>query len=204
MKPKVSIIVISYNMNRELPRTLLSLSVPFQKGITRDEFEVILIDNGSKVPPTASDFSHLDIDLRVVSMDNPTKSPVPAINFSLKQVNGEIIGVYIDGARIASPRLIASARDAITYNQRAFVGSRGRYLGNKFQRVAIVEGYNQQVEDDFLVMRICNNPSWVIVRMDGLAVPVKCPVRSSNKLVGKRIKVCLVSSEPEDYYEYVS
>jgi len=150
MKPKVSIIVISYNMNRELPRTLLSLSVPFQKGITRDEFEVILIDNGSKVPPTASDFSHLDIDLRVVSMDNPTKSPVPAINFGLKQVSGEIIGVYIDGARIASPRLIASARDAITYNQRAFVGSRGRYLGNKFQRVAIVEGYNQQVEDEML------------------------------------------------------
>jgi glycosyltransferase involved in cell wall biosynthesis len=150
MKSKVSIIVISYNMNRELPRTLLSLSVPFQKGITRDEFEVILIDNGSKVPPTASDFSHLDIDLRVVSMDNPTKSPVPAINFGLKQVSGEIIGVYIDGARIASPRLIASARDAITYNQRAFVGSRGRYLGNKFQRVAIVEGYNQQVEDEML------------------------------------------------------
>jgi len=150
MKPKVSIIVISYNMNRELPRTLLSLSVPFQKGITRDEFEVILIDNGSKVPPTASDFSHLDIDLRVVSMDNPTKSPVPAINFGLKQVSGEIIGVYIDGARIASPRLIASARDAITYNQRAFVGSRGRYSGNKFQRVAIVEGYNQQVEDEML------------------------------------------------------
>jgi len=150
MKPKVSIIVISYNMNRELPRTLLSLSVPFQKGIKRDEFEVILIDNGSKVPPTASDFSHLDIDLRVVSMDNPTKSPVPAINFGLKQVSGEIIGVYIDGARIASPRLIASARDAITYNQRAFVGSRGRYLGNKFQRVAIVEGYNQQVEDEML------------------------------------------------------
>jgi hypothetical protein len=61
---------------------------------------------------------------------------------------------------------------------------------------------NQQIEDDFLVMRACNNPSWVIVRMDGLAVPVKCPSRASNKLVGKRIKVCLVSADPEDYYEY--
>ena len=150
MKPKVSIIVISYNMNRELPRTLLSLSLPYQKDIGRDEYEVILIDNGSKVPPTAADFAHLNLDVRVLSMDNPTKSPVPAINFGLKQVSGEIIGVYIDGARIASPRLIASARDAISYNQRAFVGSRGRYLGNKFQRVAIVEGYNQQAEDEML------------------------------------------------------
>ena len=150
MKPKVSIIVISYNMNRELPRTLLSLSLPYQKDIGRDDYEVILIDNGSKVPPTAADFAHLNLDVRVLSMDNPTKSPVPAINFGLNQVSGEIIGVYIDGARIASPRLIASARDAISYNQRAFVGSRGRYLGNKFQRVAIVEGYNQQAEDDML------------------------------------------------------
>jgi glycosyltransferase involved in cell wall biosynthesis len=150
MKPKVSIIVISYNMNRELPRTLLSLSLPYQKDIGRDDFEVILIDNGSKVPPTPADFAHLDLDLQVLSMDNPTKSPVPAINFGLKKAAGEIIGVYIDGARIASPRLIASAREAISYNQRAFVGSRGRYLGNKFQRLAIVEGYNQQAEDEML------------------------------------------------------
>lgn len=63
---------------------------------------------------------------------------------------------------------------------------------------------DQQIDEDFLVMRICNNHSWVIARMDGLAVPVKCPARLSNKLVGKRIKVCLVSADPEDYYEYVS
>ena len=150
MKPKVSIIVVSYNMNRELPRTLLSLSVPYQQGITRDEYEVLLVDNGSKIPPTAADFAHLDLDLVITSKSNPTRSPVPAINFALTKVTGDIIGVYIDGARIASPGLIATARDAISYNQRSFVGSRGRYLGTKFQRLAIVEGYNQSVEDDML------------------------------------------------------
>lgn len=62
---------------------------------------------------------------------------------------------------------------------------------------------DQQVNEEFLVMRMCSNPSWVMVRMDGLAVPVKCPSRISQKLLGKRIKVCLVSAEPEDYYEYV-
>jgi hypothetical protein len=62
----------------------------------------------------------------------------------------------------------------------------------------------QQIDEDFIVMRVCNNPSWVIVRIDGLAVPVKCPARLSNKLVGKRIKVCLVSADPEDFYEYAS
>jgi hypothetical protein len=63
---------------------------------------------------------------------------------------------------------------------------------------------DQQIEDQFTVIRMCSNTSWVIVRMDGLAVPVKCPSRISQKLLGKRIKVCLVSADPEDYYEYVS
>jgi len=62
----------------------------------------------------------------------------------------------------------------------------------------------EELSDDYLVMRVCNNPTWVIVRMDGVAVPVKCPSKLSNKLVGKRIKLCLVSADPEDYYEYVS
>ena len=74
MKAKVSIIVICYNMNRELPRTLLSLSLPYQKDIERDDFEVILIDNGSKIPPTSADFAHLNLDLRVLSMANPTRA----------------------------------------------------------------------------------------------------------------------------------
>lgn len=62
----------------------------------------------------------------------------------------------------------------------------------------------QQSDDKYLVVRACNNPNWMVVRMDGLAVPVKCPSKMSNKLLGKTIKVCLVSADPEDYYEYVS
>lgn len=57
--------------------------------------------------------------------------------------------------------------------------------------------------DDFLVVRQCANPSWVVVKMDGMGVPVKIPKKMQNKLVGKRIKVCLISCRPEDYYEYV-
>ena len=68
--------------------------------------------------------------------------------------------------------------------------------------VASLVAQQKEPSEEYLVLRVCNNPTWVVVRMDGVAVPVKCPVRVSNKLVGKRIKVCLVSGEPEDYYEY--
>jgi len=148
--PTLSVVVISYNMNRELPRTLFSMSIPYQRDIHRDDYEVILVDNGSKVPPTIDDFADLDMNLRVLSMNDPTHSPVPAINFGVQQSTGEQVCVYIDGARIASPRLFASARDELSLHPRAVVGSRGRYLGPKLQRDSMLEGYNQQVEDQLL------------------------------------------------------
>jgi len=82
--------------------------------------------------------------------------------------------------------------------------------GRPFKKVLIIEDspcslnnlVEQQNDEEFRVMRLCSNLSWVIVRMDGLSVPVKCPSLISKKLLGKLIKVCLVSADPEDYYEY--
>ena len=46
-KPAVSVVVITYNMTREIPRTILSLSPTMQVGVSHDDYEVILVDNGS-------------------------------------------------------------------------------------------------------------------------------------------------------------
>jgi glycosyltransferase involved in cell wall biosynthesis len=150
MKPFVSIVVVCYNMKRELPRTLFSMSPEFQIGVGKDDYEVILVDNGSKEPPTAEDFAHLKMNLSVYSMKNPTHSPVRAINFGINQSIGQFVGVCIDGARLVSPGLIAQARDALTLYPRGVVAARGRYLGVKFQRDAMNEGYDAQQEDALL------------------------------------------------------
>ena len=39
--------VVGYNMARELPRTVRSLSAAHQRDIAEDDYEVIVIDNGS-------------------------------------------------------------------------------------------------------------------------------------------------------------
>jgi len=151
MKPFVSIVVVCYNMKRELPRTLFSMSPEFQIGVSKDDYEVILIDNGSKEPPTAEDFAYLNMNLSVYSMKNPTHSPVRAINFGINQSIGQFVGVCIDGARLVSPGLIAQARDALVVYPRGVVAARGRYLGVKFQRDAMNDGYNAEQEDSLLV-----------------------------------------------------
>ena len=49
-RPKLSVIVIIYDMAREAPRTLQSFAVPYQTGIAPEDYEVIVVDNGSPTP----------------------------------------------------------------------------------------------------------------------------------------------------------
>jgi len=48
-KPHLSIIVAAYDMQREIHRTLLSLSEKYQENISKDDYEVIVLDNGSPI-----------------------------------------------------------------------------------------------------------------------------------------------------------
>lgn len=150
MSSFLSVVVISYNMTRELQRTLYSLSTPYQRGIDASDYEVILVDNGSARPPTAADFAHLGLDLTVLSIPGASPSPVRAINLGMERAVGESIGVLIDGARISSPGLLMRARQALSLSPRAVVGTRGRYLGPETQREAMKNGYDQRSEDALL------------------------------------------------------
>ena len=150
MSKRLSIIVISYNNERELPRTLLSLCASYQRGIMREDYEVIVVDNGSISPPQKQQLSHLNMDIRIEYMKSPSKSPVPAINLGMEIASGDTIGIMIDGARLASPGLLTNALAAQRVSDRAFVGSRGRYLGPDFQSRSMKKGYNQRVEDQLL------------------------------------------------------
>ena len=48
--PRLSIVVIAYNMARELPRTLQTLSANYQRGIDPHDYEVLILDNGITLP----------------------------------------------------------------------------------------------------------------------------------------------------------
>ena len=110
MPPFLSVVVISHNMHRELLRTLESLSVACQEGIDRDDYEVVLVDNGSRHPPEQAEFAALDLNLTVLASDIVSPSPIAAVNQGLERARGDVIGVWIDGARMASPGLLANAR----------------------------------------------------------------------------------------------
>ena len=152
-RPRLSVVVVAYNMARELPRTLQTLSACYQQGIEAHDFEVLVVDNGSAVPVPqewCEQWQAWPGQFRLLRMESAQPSPVAAINHAVAQSQGTYVGVMIDGARMCSPGLLGQALQACTGVSGAVVGALGWYLGPDFQRQAMQRGYNQQREDDLL------------------------------------------------------
>jgi glycosyltransferase involved in cell wall biosynthesis len=142
--------VIAYNMARELPRTLQTLSASFQRDISAEDYEVIVIDNGSTAPADEALCRRLCPNAVFHTMADATPSPVAAINHGLALARGALVGVCIDGARMLSPRLLATALEAARLHPRPVIGTLGFHLGPDMQARSIANGYDQQVEDALL------------------------------------------------------
>ena len=146
-KPHLSVVVVSYNMDRELPRTLFTLHPPYQQGLENVEVEVIVVDNGSKKPPQSDEFPG---NVRVLQVANQTHSPVPAVNLGLAEARADFIGVMIDGARLASPGMFHFALLASKLHERPVVSTLGFHLGPDVQMRSVENGYCQEQEDQLL------------------------------------------------------
>ncbi len=149
-KPNLSVVVVVYNMGREAPRTLLSLSASYQRHIDTDDYEVIVVDNGSDPPFDPSEIEKLSGNFRLIRIDPASPSPARAINRGLAEAHGDIIGVMIDGARMVTPGLLHFARHGALLYDKAVVATLGWYLGNDFQRGSIQCGYDHAREDALL------------------------------------------------------
>jgi glycosyltransferase involved in cell wall biosynthesis len=148
--PELSVVVVSYNMRREIPRTLRSLSVPYQKNIASKDYEIVLVDNGSEKPWLRADFAGLDVDVRTVNLRNATPSPAPAVNRGLREARGKLVGVLIDGARMVTPGVLDACRRAACLYPRPIVATLGFHLGFEHQSTSIPKGYSREVEDRLL------------------------------------------------------
>lgn len=148
--PEISIVVVSHDMAREIPRTLFSFSPGYQQACPACRCEVLLIDNGSTAPPCLEDFAKLGLGLAIHRQEGATPSPVSALNRGLAMARGALIGVWIDGARLASPGLIDACARAAALHPRAVVVTENRHLGPRVQPLSCLDGYDQAREDALL------------------------------------------------------
>jgi len=146
----VSVIVVVYNMAREAPRTLLSLSAAYQRDVAADRYEVIVIDNGSTPAFEARALENLAGNFRLIRVEHAKASPVEAINRGLAQARGKLVGVMIDGARIASPGIVSLALAAQMIAERTVTLTLGFHLGPEVQVSSVKNGYDLKREDALL------------------------------------------------------
>jgi glycosyltransferase involved in cell wall biosynthesis len=149
-EPELSVVVVVHNMAREAPRTLYSLSAEYQQNISADDYEIIVVDNGSTPPFDAKVINSLTGNFRLLRLDPAPSSPAPAINRGMIEARGRVIGAMVDGARMLTPGVLNFARHGASLYPHAVVVTLGWYLGRDLQRWSIEAGYNQKREDEML------------------------------------------------------
>ena len=106
-KPDFSVVVV-YNMAREAPRTLLSLFAGYQRNIEPDNYEVIVVDNGSNPPFDPKVIEGLSGNFRLICIDVASTSPAQA---DLCHFASHGARLY-DRAVVATLRLVSASRPA--------------------------------------------------------------------------------------------
>jgi hypothetical protein len=83
-------------------------------------------------------------------LDAAPASPARAANHGVGLAGGDLVGLIIDGARMASPGLLATARRAAQLGERCVITSPAYHLGDVPHMHARDAGYDQDAEDALL------------------------------------------------------
>lgn len=155
MGDQISVVVVAHDMGRELPRTIRSLSPPYQQN-PDGRYELIVVDNGSPDPVPRDALAHFPGRKRLERIDDALPSPARAANVGLEIASGDIIGLLIDGARIASPGLVRCAQGAARLSNRPVIATLGWHLGPATHMDAGNTGYDRAAED-----RLLERAAWI-------------------------------------------
>ncbi|MCB1821424.1 MAG: glycosyltransferase family 2 protein [Candidatus Competibacteraceae bacterium] len=149
-RPILSVVVVFYDMRREAERTLYSLTPAYQRGVSAWEYEVIAVDNGSRHPLDPTEVRRFGPQFRHQFYPTDSPSPCVALNAMVKSARGRHVMCCIDGARILSPGILRRTLDILSLFAHPFVYTLGMHLGRELQNQALLNGYNQRVEDELL------------------------------------------------------
>ena len=145
----LSVVVVAYAMERELPRTLRTLAPGYQRDLDGVEVEIVVVDNGSPEPVRRDDLTEAP-GVRLLRIDDADPSPVAAANAGVSVARGDLIGLFVDGARMASPGLLAGARRAARLVHEPVITAPAFHLGPVPHMRASEVNYDQRTEDRLL------------------------------------------------------
>jgi glycosyltransferase involved in cell wall biosynthesis len=149
-KPKLSLIIIVYDMPKQAMNTLYSFSSAYQKNVQESDYEIIVVENSSKNTLDSDSVLALGSNFQYYLREENGISPVPAINFGVKKSSGEYLGLIIDGARLVTPRVIELAMMAFQQSPHSMVAVPGYNLGPSEQQHHLSYEYDENLEENLL------------------------------------------------------
>lgn len=167
--PRLSVIVVGFRMQRELPRTLFSLSTEFQREVTADDYEVIVVENASDQcidPDLVSSFGR---QFHYILNEERSVSPAGAINLGVRSSQSPYVMINVDGARILSPCMLRHTLDMLQLYQDPIVTSLSWHLGPDNQVRSVKRGYSQAVEDALLAQADWTRDGYSLFKISVLA-----------------------------------
>ncbi len=148
---KLSAVVVCYEMPRPIENTLRSLLPPYQRDLAVEDYEIILVDNGSR-QPLEERLQKLSPNLRYhyLSPNECSANPAVALNFGVRQSRSSVVGLMIDGARLVTPGVLSWGLRLLALAPRALVEVRGWHLGPQIQNESVTSGYDSEEEQKLL------------------------------------------------------
>jgi len=146
----LSVVLVAFDMAREVPRTVRSLLPPYQRGIDPASYEVLVVENGSGDPIAAATRAEWPENVRYLSMASPSPSPAAALNAGVRASRGALVCLMIDGARMVTPGVLCNALHCAGRATNPIVATLGFHLGPKPQQQSTAEGYDRAEEDRLL------------------------------------------------------
>jgi hypothetical protein len=143
-------VLVYFEMQREIARTVRSLSPAMQKGADPADWEIVIVDNGSRAEPDLTGCQGLGARIRLLRIEDGGVSPARAANAGIAAARGNLVGAMIDGARLASPGLVSRALAAAAASRRPVVATLGYHLGPATQQASVPAGYDEEAEDALL------------------------------------------------------
>jgi len=151
VRPKLSLVVVCYAMATQIKNTVYSLLPPYQRNISIDQYEIILMDNGSaKMLDEPTQKISPNLTYVYLSPGEASPSPAAAMNRGVALSRAPLLCLMIDGARLITPGVLSWRMRLLEIAPRAMVEVRGWHLGPKWQPESVAEGYDHEIESQLL------------------------------------------------------
>ncbi|MGB3620692.1 MAG: glycosyltransferase family A protein [Ketobacter sp.] len=149
-RPKLSLIVIIYNMPDQAEKTLASLAVDYQRNVRTEDYEVLVMENNSGNNLGQERAIKHGSNFRYYLRHETEPTPIHAINFAVQESRADFIGIIIDGARMLTPGVVSYTIAALAIAEQPVICVPGYHLGAKLQQEAMQEGYDETHEQMLL------------------------------------------------------